>query len=457
MSDRNGLMALRTSAAYILAFVLLWALVFKPVGLGPHSKGFGHAVTACRTPPFQLAHRRMFPPEPIQSLAAAHQGTLQRLATIERQLTDQFHKVEAPVRALCLAALAGEPLLFIGPPGTGKSRLIRAFCDAAGLDTSTGRTDNSAGENERVDYFEYLLTPFTEPSELFGYYDIGRLQKGDLVRMNEERMMQNARVVYLDEVFNGSSAILNTILSFLNERVFHDRGTPRDVRMEFLFASTNLVPETPELRAIYDRFLIRCRLDNIAPTPGDVGGLLKSGWSDTYRSEDETQGLVSTDMLGALEAFRTDLRSVVSSGQFDPDPAAPFLQGLTHFVQTARQYDLSSVSNRRIVKMAHLLAVHRIWRHAINPENEPATLSGPDLALFPELMLDRADSEIQEKMAAWARTWQPPRAGAAPAQAQAPAPQAQTVEPEAHPPIPAVPSAPAIQTGRVIPPPIPEA
>jgi len=141
----------------------------------------------------------MFPSEPIQQLAAAHQGTLQRLAAIEQQLTRQFHKVDAPVRALCLAALAGEPLLFIGPPGTGKSRLIRAFCDAAGLDTSTGRTVGGASAGERVDYFEYLLTPFTEPSELFGYYDIARLQQGDLVRMNEEHMMQNARVVYLDE------------------------------------------------------------------------------------------------------------------------------------------------------------------------------------------------------------------------------------------------------------------
>jgi len=236
--------------------------------------------------------------------------------------------------------------------------------------------------------------------------------------------------------------------------------------MEFLFASTNLVPETPELRAIYDRFLIRCRLDNIAPTPGDVGGLLEAGWSDTYRAEEDADVLADSDLLGALEAFRRDLRSVVSSGTFDPDPAAPFLQGLTHFVQTARQYDLSSVSNRRIVKMAHLLAVHRIWRHAIDPENEPATLSGPDLALFPELMLDRADSEIQEKMAAWARTWQPPRASAATAQAMpaqpampqdagpsvSAAPAIPEPIPEADPEAPAIP----IQTGRVIPPPIPE-
>lgn len=342
----------------------------------------------------------MFSPEAIQSLATEHAATLRALARVEAQLNARFHKVDAAVRALCLAALAGEPLLFIGPPGTGKSRLIRAFCEASGLDTRADRVDTG-----HADYFEYLLTPFTEPSELFGYYDIGKLQKGELVRMNEERMMQSARVVYLDEVFNGSSAILNTILSFLNERVFHDRGIPREVRMEFLFASTNLVPETPELRAVYDRFLLRCRLDNIPPNVDDLGGLLETGWSDTYQRSETA--IANSDLLSALNAFRDDLRSSVSRGDLAPDPNAPFLQGLTHFVQTARQYDLSTVSNRRIVKLAHLLVVHRIWRHAVNPEQEPAELSGHDLAIFPELLLDRSDMDIQEKMAAWARQWTP--------------------------------------------------
>ncbi len=71
----------------------------------------------------------------------------------------------------------------------------------------------------------------------------------------DEGMMQNARVVYLDEVFNGSYAILNSIIAFMNERVFHDRGDIKPVAMECLFSATNQIPETSDMRAIFVRLL----------------------------------------------------------------------------------------------------------------------------------------------------------------------------------------------------------
>ena len=145
-------------------------------------------------------------------------------------------------------------MLLIGPPGTVKSRLIRAFCELIGL------MDESDSNNR--DYFEYLLTPFTEPGELFGYYDISKATKGTLERM-DKGMIQHARVVYLDEVFNGSSAILNSILAFMNERIFHDRGERKPVALQCLFAATNRIPETPVLSAFFDRFLLRCKVENV--------------------------------------------------------------------------------------------------------------------------------------------------------------------------------------------------
>lgn len=373
----------------------------------------------------------MFKPEAIQSLARTHSQTLRHLHRIEQALTRRFHRVEAPVRALLLSALAGEPLLFVGPPGTAKSRLIRAFCEAVGLQPSRAAQGGSA------DYFEYLLTPFTEPSELFGYYDIGRLQKGELARMNEGNMMQNARVVYLDEVFNGSSAILNTILSFLNERIFHDRGVPRKVAMESLFASTNQVPDTPELQAVYDRFLLRCPLHNIPASPEEVDQLLSAGWHDTYAAESEPPAPL--DLLRELQAFRTDVSRQVHAGQLQPDPGSPFAQGLAHFIQTARQYDLCSMSNRRVIKLTHLLLLHRIYRVAIDPDNEPAELQGADLAIIPEFAFDRSDDEICSKLTAWAHRW---RANDTPTQAAAPA----------APPLPG-PAEPSAQFRNPIPPP----
>ena len=380
----------------------------------------------------------MFDPATIQVLAREHGDTLRRLHGVEQDLNQRFHRVGNPVRALVLSVLAGEPLLFIGPPGTAKSRLIRAFCEVAGMSPAR---EHSRGE--QADYFEYLLTPFTEPSELFGYYDIGRLQKGELVRMNEGRMMQNARVVYLDEVFNGSSAILNTILSFLNERVFHDRGVPRPVAMECLFASTNHVPETPELLAVYDRFLLRCPLGNIEADPAEIDALLDAGWRDTYR--DEGAPAPGHDLLRALAEVRAGLRRAVTDGRLAPAAGDSFAERLADAMQTARQYDLSAMSNRRLVKITHLVLLHRVYRHAVDPEREGAELNGDDLAIIPTFAFDRPDEEIAAKLVARAHRWRPSAAAAEPPPATASVP----------PPAPATTPAPAAPTaagsGRIAP------
>jgi MoxR-like ATPase len=120
------------------------------------------------------------------------------------------------VDLMTVAAVAQEPLLLVGPPGTAKSDLVLKFRDALRI------------PNE--DYFEYLLTRFTEPSEVLGPIDINLLRQGRYIR-REGGKLPTARLVFLDEVFKASSAILNALLTVINERKFYQDGAPQPVRL----------------------------------------------------------------------------------------------------------------------------------------------------------------------------------------------------------------------------------
>src|SRR5688572_9044093 len=125
--------------------------------------------------------------------------------------------------------VAGENLFLLGPPGTAKSALV--FDLGRRLE---GRT------------FEYLLTRFTEPNELFGPFDIRRLREGDLVT-NTEGMLPEASLVFLDELLNANSAILNSLLMVLNERVFRRGREKRDLPTLMVVGASNRLPEDDAL------------------------------------------------------------------------------------------------------------------------------------------------------------------------------------------------------------------
>ena len=157
-----------------------------------------------------------------------------------------------------VALAAGEHLFLLGPPGTAKTALVHEL--ARRLDART---------------FDYLLTRFTEPSELFGPFDIRRLREGDLVT-NTEGMLPEADVVFLDELLNANSAILNSLLMVLNERVFRRGRETRPIPAVFIAGASNHLPEDEALRALFDRFLLRVRC---APVPeSSLAAVLDAGW-----------------------------------------------------------------------------------------------------------------------------------------------------------------------------------
>ena len=147
---------------------------------------------------------------------------------------------DVAVRALLLAALAGEHVLLIGPPGTAKSELAR-------------RLQHLLPGSR---YFERLLTRFSVPEELFGPLSLKALEEDRYERLTEGYLPQ-AEVAFLDEVFKANSSILNTLLGLLHERMF-DNGHQRvSVPLVCLVGASNEVPQDESLQAFYDRFLLR--------------------------------------------------------------------------------------------------------------------------------------------------------------------------------------------------------
>src|SRR5256884_7859024 len=166
----------------------------------------------------------------------------ERINRFRTSLGRFFVAKQEVIDLMTVAAVAQEPLLLVGPPGTAKSDLVLKFKDALGI----------ADE----DYFEYMLTRFTEPSEIIGPIDISQLREGRYIR-REQGKLPTARLGFLDEIFKSNSAILNILLTIINEKKFYQDGVPQPVRLRVLFAATNEVPEQAELAALKDRFCLK--------------------------------------------------------------------------------------------------------------------------------------------------------------------------------------------------------
>ncbi|MCE9667172.1 AAA family ATPase [Myxococcus stipitatus] len=290
----------------------------------------------------------------FDALAREAQGLRERLNRFRLALGRHFVGKQTLVDLMTVAAVAQEPLLLVGPPGTAKSDLVLKFREALDIPSA--------------DYFEYLLTRFTEPSEVLGPIDINLLRQGRYIR-REGGKLPTARLVFLDEVFKASSAILNALLTVINERKFYQDGAPQPVRLKVLFAATNELPEHAELGALKDRFCLKAACRPVQDRY--FMELLDSGLeSQTHRELNQkpwAEGHATLEDVLKAHRYLT-----LMMGRKEPGPEGrelrdrdlffrdELLREFRRVVQTLTREDGVFISDRKLVKLYRLLRT-RAW------------------------------------------------------------------------------------------------
>jgi MoxR-like ATPase len=246
-----------------------------------------------------------------------------KIRTILNEIKNVFVGKDEVIDLLGIGLLARENVFLLGPPGTAKSAIVKQLSSHV-----------IGGIN-----FDYLLTRFTEPNEIFGPLDIRLLKEGEL-KTNTDGMLPEASLVFLDEIFNANSAILNSLLMALNEKIFRRGKETKKLPALMFISASNQLPEDEALAALLDRFLIRLKVDNVKPDR--LEEVLQAGWK-LERKEKTTQTQISPEEI-------KDLQEKVKNVNL-----SPIRSSYIELIHSLRNTGIE-VSDRRAVKMQNLVA-----------------------------------------------------------------------------------------------------
>jgi MoxR-like ATPase len=229
------------------------------------------------------------------------QEALKNVMQLRRHLAQIFLERDDLIISTLISLVAGQHVLVVGPPGTAKSAVFMEL--AKGI--------------REMNYFQWLLTKYTTPEEIFGPLSLKDLEKG-VYKRNVANKLPTANIAFLDELFKANSAILNALLTAVNERIYYNNGAPSTIPLLSLFGASNEYPEEDEnLGALFDRFLIRLEVGYIgedatfaamlkSPSPMSPAPVLSL--EEIFILQKASQQVtISDDIIEALVNIRKDL------------------------------------------------------------------------------------------------------------------------------------------------------
>lgn len=254
------------------------------------------------------------------------------LKEIRDELQQTFVERDEIVDGTLAALLAHEHVLLIGPPGTAKSMLADELCR---------RIDGA-------DYFEWLLTKFSTPEEIFGPISLKALERDEYYRIIEGKLPE-AHIAFLDEIFKANSSILNSLLSLINERKFYNGRETVETPLMTMIGASNELPDDEELGALYDRFMVRFLVDYIADDTNFVQMLStqvqkqkKISLKELREMQEESERVEIPDLIvDLMVTLRNKLRkeNIIASDRryrnsLDLLKARAFLDGRDHVIDS---------------------------------------------------------------------------------------------------------------------------
>lgn len=292
----------------------------------------------------------------------------QRIENLLQYLQQDIYEKETETALALLAALTGESILLLGPPGVAKSMVARRLKEAF--------------KNARS--FEYLMSRFSTPDEIFGPVSIARLKESDKYERATEGFLPTADVVFLDEIWKAGPAIQNTLLTVMNEKLFRNGNKEIHLPLKLLVAASNELPAKGEgLEALWDRFMIRvmcgcirnenvfrnmlCQSANTAtkPTQSAPSPITAKEYAQWQK---EAQGIpLSSALLDAISHIRLLLQKVEIEGS---ELARCIYVSDRRWVHIANLLRTSAyVQGREEADVADLLPMyHCLWNEPIEIE-----------------------------------------------------------------------------------------
>lgn len=273
------------------------------------------------------------------------------------ELNGAFLERREEVSLLQVSLIAEQPLVFLGLAGVGKSALVNVFAQSLEV---------GATSNDEIPFYQYLLSRYTTPSEIFGIQSVKELRENDRFVINPAGKLPQARVAFLDECFKANSATLNSLLTILNEKQFDDgTGVRKDVPLEMFVGASNEMPEEGEgLEALWDRFVLRHTVEDIQRDDSFISLLTGQGIG-------EVSCKVSREAVQAIRALRKQVKI---------DPIIPAMLEL-----------------RQAMSQAGIRVSGRKWRKAVVVIQAVAALKGrsyakaSDLGILSAVLWDQPD------------------------------------------------------------------